>query len=606
MGKLGSILRMIGNYKKYAALNVLFNILSAIFSLFSIAMIFPFLRILFRTKEELSAVQKADFSFSINGLNDWFNYELGLRVMENKTQALVFLCVIVVVLFFVKNLCRYLAMYFLSYLRNGVVRDLRQKLFKKVLRLPVSFFSEKRKGDVISRMTSDVQEVEWSIMNTLEVIFREPVLIILYLGALILISPQLTVFVLLMLLVVGVLIGYVSRTLRKVSAKGQEKLGIILSVIDESLSGLRIIHAFNAEKYQHQKFSKENDQHFSIITKLLRRRDLASPLSEFLGICVITVVLWFGGRLVLNDESSLSPETFIGYIAIFSQLINPAKFFTTAYYNIQKGLASVDRIKVILDAEETINEIQNAVSIQEFKSEIEYKNVSFAYESNPVLQNIDVRISKGKMIALVGQSGAGKSTLVDLLPRFYDASDGAILIDGVDIRNYKLKDLRGLMGVVTQEPILFNDTIHNNITFGLTAATKDDVMQAAKIANAHEFIVNTSNGYETIIGDRGHKLSGGERQRLTIARAVLKNPPILILDEATSSLDSESEKLVQDAISKLMLNRTSIVIAHRLSTIQSADEIIVLQKGKIVERGNHKELMNQNGYYRRLVEMQGF
>jgi subfamily B ATP-binding cassette protein MsbA len=604
MRKLSGILSLARHYTGYAVLNVIFNILSAIFSLFSVTMIIPFLRVLFRSTDELAQVPERAFHFSTDGFTGWFNYQLAQRIADNKTGALLFLCVVVVVLFFIKNLCRYLAHYYLAWLRNGVVRDLRQSVYRKMLRLPLSFFSEQRKGDVMARLSSDVQEVEWSIMNTLDVLFREPVMIILYLVTLLVISPQLTLFIVIMIAFAGAIIGYTGQSLRRVSARGQEKLGSILSVIEESLAGLRIIHAFNAEKHQHLKFSRENDQHFRIVTRLLQRRDLASPLSEFLGICVVAVVLLYGGSMVLKGDGPLSPETFIGFILIFSQMLNPAKFFSSAYYNIRKGLASLDRINQILQAEETIRHNPEAKAIASFDKSIEYRSVSFAYEQQTVLSRISFELKKGKTLALVGPSGAGKTTLMDLLPRFYDVSSGSVMIDGTDIRNYKLHDLRSLFGVVTQEPILFNDTIFNNIAFGLTGVSTEDVERAAGIANAHSFIMQTEQGYHTVIGDRGHKLSGGERQRITIARAVLRNPAILLLDEATSSLDSESEKLVQDALSRLMQNRTTIVIAHRLSTIQAADEILVLNRGEIAERGNHEALMNLNGIYRNLVEMQ--
>ncbi len=599
------VLRYATRYKGYAFLNVLFNVLAALFSVFSISMILFILPVLFPSAGDMQAAKPADFSLNPRQLLDWLNYRVSLMVIADRLHALTIVCVAAVSMVFLKNLFRYLAMFFIAPLRTGVVRDLRQQIFNKIIRLPLSFFSERRKGDVIVRASTDVQEVEWSILSALEFMFREPFTILITLIYMIVINAQLTFIMLLFIVFAGVIIGLIGRTIRKTATKGQQRLGLIVSTIEESLSALRIIHAFNAENYQRKKFSTDNDQHASLMRQVLRRKDLSSPLSEFLGVSTVAIILWVGGRLIFAGDINITNSGFITLIVAFASLINPAKFLTTAYFNIQKGVASADRIQQILDAEETITEIPDANSIKTFNIGIEYREVWFAYESVHVLQNISVKIPKGKTIALVGQSGAGKSTLADLLPRFYDVTAGEILIDGINIKNYRLADLRNLMGVVTQEPILFNDTIYNNITFGLSVS-KDEVIHAAKIANAHEFIAKMENGYDTIIGDRGQKLSGGERQRLTIARAVLKNPPILILDEATSSLDSESERLVQDAISKLMLNRTSIVIAHRLSTIQAADEILVMSEGKIVERGNHSALMGHDGVYKRLVEMQGY
>ena len=502
-----------------------------------------------------------------------------------------------------------MALFALAPIRNGVVRDIREQLYRKILVLPVSYFSEERKGDILSRMTADVQEIEHCIMSTLEVTFKEPLTIAFYLGFMFFISPQLTVFVLVMLVVTALVVGSIGRSLKRKSTRGQAKLGELISIIEESLTGLRIIKAFNAEESQENKFVKENTVYLHIMTRIQRRRDLSSPLSEFLGIAIIVVVLWFGGSLVLDPESGMEAAVFIGFMVIFSQLIPPAKSFSSAFYNIQKGLASADRINKILDAEIKIIEKKDARKIKEFSQSIEFKDVSFAYfnfDDKKVLDKINVTIKKGKMVALVGQSGAGKTTLVDLLPRFYDPIEGGILIDGVNIKDYKLGDLRKLLGVVTQESILFNDSVYNNISIGVENASKEEIINAAKIANAHDFITQLEYGYDTLIGDRGDKLSGGEKQRLTIARAILNDPPILILDEATSSLDTQSEKLVQDAIYKLMKNRTSIVIAHRLSTIQYADEIIVMQEGQIIEQGNHIGLMAKNGVYRKLVDLQAF
>ncbi len=553
-----------------------------------------------------------EFVLSISSIIDNFYFYLTKMIVDperGKIYALIFICILVVVMFFLKNLCRYLAMYFLAPVRNRVVRDIRNEIYNKTLVLPLSYYSEERKGDIMSRMSSDVHEIEWSVMKSLEVVFRDPISIIAFLVTMVIMSPQLTLFVFVLLPLTGILIGSIGKSLRRTSARSKDTLGRLFSIIEETLSGLRIIKAFNAEKSVSDKFSKTNEEYTTIMTRMYRKTDLSSPMSEFLGTCVMVVVMYFGGKLVLDSNPTLSASVFITYIAIFSQVIPPARSFTDAYYNIQKGIASAERIAKILDAEITIHEAANPTSIHSFKESIEYKNVSFAYVRGDVgyaLRGINLKIEKGKTVALVGQSGAGKSTLVDILPRFYDATEGEVLIDGIPNTQYKISDLRGLMGNVTQESILFNDTIFNNISFGMEHTKEEDVIAAAKIANAHEFIMQMENGYQSNIGDRGSKLSGGQRQRISIARAVLKNPPILILDEATSALDTESERLVQDALSKLMKNRTSLIIAHRLSTILHADEIIVMSKGEIIERGNHHQLIAKEGAYKKLSDMQAF
>lgn len=599
------ILRYARPYWGFASLNIGFNILSVLFSLVSLTMVVPFLGLLFGTQELVTV--KPVFEFSVNSLSGTFYYYISSIIIEKgKVDALIFICILVVILFFLKNLFRYLAMYFLANVRNGAVKDIRNEVYNKILILPLSYYSEQKKGDLIARVTTDVQEVEWSIMTSLEMIFRDPLNIIIYIMTMMIMSPPLTLFVLLMLPVTGLLIGRIGKSLRKSSDKVQNKMGFILSVIEETISGLRIIKAFTAIGYSRNKFRTINDDYTRLMIRVYRKRDLAAPLSEFLGAVVLVTIMWYGGNLVLGANASISPEVFVAYIVIFSQLIVPVKSFVTAMYNVQKGAASAERIKQVVDAKEVIEEIANPVRVSEFKNNIKYQNVSFTYEKEEVLSNVNLSIEKGKTIALVGPSGGGKSTMVDLLPRFYDCSKGEISIDGIPIKNMVIDDLRKLMGVVTQESILFNDSVLNNIAFGIDNADRESVIEAAKIANAHEFIMELENSYDTNIGDRGVKLSGGQRQRLSIARAILKNPPILILDEATSSLDTESERLVQEALEKLMKNRTSVVVAHRLSTIQHADEIIVLQKGEIVERGTHAELFNANGTYRKLCDMQSF
>lgn len=500
-----------------------------------------------------------------------------------------------------------MAMFFLAPIRNGVVKDIRNDLYLHIMILPLAYYTEQRKGDIISRMTQDVQEVQWTIMTSLEMLFREPIAIVFFLVSMFLISPQLTVFVLILFPVSGFIISKIGSSLKRTSGKGQAKMGELLSNIEETIGGLRIIKAFNAIDPVNARFKVINQNYTRLMNRLFRKRDLASPLSEFMAIIVVGAVLLYGGRLILtSDSSGLNPSVFLTYLLMFSQLINPVKSFTDAYSNIQKGAASVERIEQILNADEVIVEKTDAKPINNFTDTIIYKGVCFTYEKEEVLHDINIEIRKGKTIALVGPSGAGKSTIVDLLPRFYDCTAGELRVDGINVKDYKINDLRRLMGIVTQETILFNDTVFNNIAFGMTDVLEKDVIQAAKIANAHEFIVQMEKGYQTNIGDRGMKLSGGQKQRLSIARAVLMNPPVMILDEATSSLDTESERLVQDALTKLMQNRTSVIIAHRLSTVQFADEIIVLQNGTIVERGTHSELIDLCGFYYKLCELQTF
>ncbi len=599
------ILKYIKPYTSFAILNIASNIISVLFSLVSLTMVIPFLSILFKTEDKVYNPQP--LRFNADAIKDNFYAILSSTIDEKgQVEALLFICILVLVTFFFRNLFRYSGLYFLTPIRNGIVHDLRMDLHRKIISLPLPFFTEKRKGDLTSRLTSDLVEIEWSIMSSLEMIFKDPINIIIYLITLVAISPQLTMFVIILFPVTGLIIGVIGRSLKKSSDRGQNKMGRLLSIIDENISGLKIINAFNAEEHINKNFEEESADYKRIMTRLLRKKDLSSPMSEFLSTIVMVIVMWFGGQLVLSGSGGLSAEEFIGYIIIFSQIIPPAKSLTTSYYHIQKGSAAAERVYEILDAENAITDIEKPKHIKLLNNSIEFKNLSFKYKNTNVLTDINFRIRKGEMVALVGQSGGGKSTLADLLARFYDIEAGEIRIDNNNIKEIALSNLKSLMGIVSQESILFNDTIYNNIRLGKIEATKSEIIAAAKVANAHDFILATEEGYQTNIGDKGNKLSGGQKQRLSIARAILKNPQILILDEATSSLDTESEKLVQEALEKLMHSRTSLVIAHRLSTIKNADEIIVLDAGKIIERGTHKELIAKNGHYKKLSDLQSF
>ncbi|NQU32140.1 MAG: ABC transporter ATP-binding protein [Bacteroidetes bacterium] len=605
MKKFYRVLAYIKPYYGYAGLNVLFNILTIVFSLFSFALLIPFLNLLFGINELVT--EKPVLEFSTDSFLSFLNYQISqVIVTSGKIQALVYICIVLIGAFLLRNISRFFAMYFMANVRIGAIKGIRNDIYTQILILPLSFFTRHKKGDIIARVTTDVQEVEYSIMNYLEMIIRDPVTIIAYVAFMISMSPQLTMFVLIILPITGLIIGQIGKSLRKQSKIGMTMFAGLLSTIEESISGLRIIKAFNAIEYSDEKFRSSNNSFSKLLIRIYRRRDLSSPLSEFLSSVIIVVVLWFGGQMVLSDNPTIQAADFITYIVIFSQIIPPAKTFAQGFYSIQKGIASAERIFEVLDAEEVIEEKPNAISIDKFNKEIEYKNISFKYENEYVLKDINLRIGKGKVIALVGESGGGKSTMADLLPRFYDVDEGEILIDGSNIRDLKIDSVRGLMGIVSQESILFNDSIANNIAFGKKGILEKDIISAAKVANAHEFIMETEKGYQTNIGDRGMKLSGGQRQRLSIARAVLANPPVLILDEATSSLDTESEKLVQNALFNVMKDRTTVVIAHRLSTVQHADEIIVLKKGEIVERGTHAKLILLNGVYKRLQQLQAF
>ncbi|MFI5152141.1 MAG: ABC transporter ATP-binding protein [Chitinophagales bacterium] len=603
MKRFSIILKYLSDQKKNIVLYFLLNLFSILFSLVSLAMLAPFLQLLFG-KEKLVSVQPK-FTFSASGILNSLKYYLSTLIKEHsEIYALGAICVIIIISVFLKNAFLYLANRVLAPMRNHVMTKIRADLYTKILELPIGYFTEQRKGDIISRMSNDANEIEWAIMSTLEGLIREPMTILIIIVSLILISPTLSLFLFVLLPITGFIIGRVSRSLKKQSTEAQEYLGTLMSILDETLGGLRVIKAFNAEKIVRGRFFETNNYLNHVRNKIMFKRDMASPMSEFLGVVVLACVLWFGGRLALSHSAGLQADAFITYIVFFTQIINPAKALSTAFYNAQKGSAALQRVEEILNAPLKIEEALLPKTLTSFKDSIEFKNVCFAYEETSILENINLSIKKGKTIALVGSSGAGKSTLADLIPRFHDVTGGELSIDGTNINQYSLNSLRSQLSIVTQEPILFNDTIASNISLGLPGAGMQEIEQAARAANAHDFIIKKEKGYQTNIGDRGSKLSGGERQRLTIARALLKNPPILILDEATSSLDTESERLVQDAINHMMQNRTSIVIAHRLSTIRHADEIIVLQKGRIVERGNHEQLMSLGGFYKRLVDMQ--
>lgn len=605
MKSLRSIFKYISRYPKLIVAYFSFNILSSIFSVISLGLLSPFLLLIFKKEDTFKTVANTNTFFShLNPIN---NFKLWLyKIIQSpngEIKALAYICLIVLASILLKNFFLFLSNYYLNPIRNYVINDMRTNMFKKILALPIGYFNEQRKGDIMSRLTNDLSDVESSTINVLETVFKEPISVLLFFIYMVILSPQLTLFLVIFLPVSGFIIGRIGRSLKRQSTQVQEKLGAILSTIDETLGGIRIIKGFNAESKQFKKFNSQNDELFTIKNRANRRRDLASPVSEVLGTLAIVCVLWYGGRLVLRN-TFLDPGDFLAYIVIFSQIIQPLKALSAASYNIKKGAASIERIENLIKEDVDIKEISHPVELKQFNDSIKFKNVSFLYDDKLILDGIDLTIEKGKTIALVGSSGAGKSTLVDLVPRFHDVITGELLIDDINIKEYLISSIRNQMGIVTQEAILFNDSIANNIALGMDNPTEQQIIHAAKIANAHDFILQKENGYQTNIGDRGSKLSGGERQRLTIARAVLKNPPILILDEATSSLDTESERLVQDAINNLMKNRTSIVIAHRLSTIRHADEIIVLQKGKIAERGTHDSLIETNGFYKRLVQMQ--
>jgi ATP-binding cassette, subfamily B, bacterial MsbA len=592
-------------FSKFLPKYILFVLLAILFSIFTFGMLIPLLNILFG-KDSLPVVNTLpEFSFSVSYIKEVFLYYFNDYLAKyGKAGGLVFVCVALLIPNLLANLFRYLSARTIGKTRARIVKNIRSALFDRVTGLQLGYFSNEKKGDIMSRITNDVQEVENTIVNSLKVIIKEPLTIIGFFAVLFYLSLKLTLFTFILLPVAGLIISGISKRLKKRAAKSQQTLGEMVSTLDESLGGIRVVKGFNAVGYIKKKFLSHNQQYADINVAMSNRYELAGPISEFLGIVTVTAILLYGGLLIINNNSELSGEAFIAYLAIFTQILNPAKAFSTAMSGINRGLASANRILELLDVQPKITDKPTATEIGSFTEKIEFRNVSFSYEKEKVLKNLNLVIEKGKTIALVGASGGGKSTLADLIPRFYDPTEGQVLIDGIDLRDLKQESLRNHMGIVTQESILFNDTVFNNIAFGVENAQLDAVIQAAKVAHADEFIVNLEKGYDTIIGDRGMKLSGGQKQRLSIARAVFKNPAILILDEATSALDSESEKLVQDALTNLMKNRTSVVIAHRLSTIQNADEIVVIQKGEIVERGNHEELISRQGVYHRLSRMQ--
>lgn len=600
------ILRFAKPYKTYAILNIISNIFYALFSTLAMLSLFPMMKVLFDNTKQLDVKPVwTGMGDAKNYVEDYLNYFVTQKTAEGVDDVLIFVVLLVISMFLLKNIFNYLAMYFITFLRNGVLKDVRNALYKKTIELPLSHYSEKRKGDTIARITSDVLEIQHSFLSILEMIVREPLTIIFTIVAMFLISVELTIFVFIFIPVSGFIISLIGKSLKRKSDRVQKEQGHFLSILEETLSGLKIIKGFNAESIFTKKFKASTDRFYNFSNKLLNRQNMASPASEFLGIVVIAILLWYGGRLVLIDES-LNPELFIVYMGLAYQILTPAKAISKASYSVKKGNAAAERILEILETENNIQDAPDAKEKDDFNKDITINNVSFKYENEKVLKNFSLKVNKGETVALVGQSGSGKSTIANLITRFYDVNEGAILIDGMDIRNIKLHSLRSLMGLVTQDSILFNDTVRGNLQVGKETATDEEIIEALKIANAWEFVENLPLQLDTNIGDNGNKLSGGQKQRLSIARAVLKNPPIMILDEATSALDTESERLVQNALEKMMQNRTSIVIAHRLSTIQKADKIVVMAKGEIVEQGTHQELILKRGVYFNLIEMQSF
>ncbi|MFI2742856.1 ABC transporter ATP-binding protein [Zhouia sp. PK063] len=605
-----NILQFAKPYKRFAYLNIFFNVLYALLSTLSFIALIPVLNVIFGKQKHVAKPIYIGFSNGFKGLKDYLQNALNYYLSElihkyGDFKVLMLMISIIIALFLLKNLCNYLAMFYITYLRNGVLRDIRNKLYDKVISLPLSFYSEKRKGDTISRISGDVEEVRNSMLSALEMIFREPLTILFSLIAMLIFSLKLTLFVFVFIPISGFIISIIGKSLKKKSIKVQQEQGVFLSILEETMTGLRVIKAFNAESVFSKRFADSNNRYYKHSNAVLNRQNLASPMSELLGIVVIGILLVYGGYLVFIDKT-MDPSFFLGYIMLAYNILTPAKAISKASYSVKRGNGAAERILELLSTENTIKDADNAVTLPSFDSHIKIENISFKYQDDYVLKNFSLEIPKGKMVALVGQSGSGKSTIANLITRFYDVNEGTISIDGHNIKNLTKASLRSTMGIVTQDSILFNDSVANNIKIGKPEATNNEVVEAAKIANAHEFITNLPQQYDTNIGDSGGKLSGGQKQRLSIARAVLKNPPIMILDEATSALDTESEKLVQVALENMMKNRTSVVIAHRLSTIQNADLIVVMQKGEIVEQGTHTQLLAINGTYKKLVEMQSF
>ena len=607
MNYIKKLSRFILPYKRYAILNIVCNIFYALFSTLAMVSLMPMINVLFGESEKVYAKP------TYNGLSDikeysenYINYVVtSTTETDGPQQALLYMIILIIGLFLLKNLFNYLALFFITFLRNGVLRDIRDEIYHKVVTLPISYYSEKKKGDIIARISGDVSMVKNSMLSVLELIVKEPLTIVFAIVAMFMISVKLTIFVFIFIPIAGFIISRIGKSLKRKSDKVQREQGIFLSTLEETLSGLKVIKGFNAENRFYKNFQTSTNRFYNFSNTLMNRQNLASPTSEFLGIATIAALLWYGGKMVMVDQT-LSGGAFIGYMALAYQILTPAKAISKASYQVKTGNAAAERILEIIETTSALDDKKDAVTKDDFTSEISLNNVSFKYEDDYVLKNFSVKVPKGKSVALVGQSGSGKSTIANLVTRFYDVNEGSISIDGIDIKNLTKTSLRSLMGLVTQDSILFNDTVANNLRIGKEDASEEDIIEALKVANAWEFVKDLPNGINTNIGDSGGKLSGGQKQRLSIARAVLKNPPIMILDEATSALDTESERLVQDALENMMKNRTSIVIAHRLSTIQNADLIVVMQKGEIAEQGTHAELLNKNGVYKKLVEMQSF
>ena len=612
MKQLKTIFKATFIYRWRAIATILFNLLFVIFNLLSLVLFVPFLQIIFPSSDQVTTVTEPVFNGNgsvayIEYIKDYYNYFMSSMAADDPKYALLFVCITVVIAFFLKSLFRYLAIYHQSQLRMAVVRDYRDQLFRKSMQLPVSFFTEERKGDLMSRMNGDVNEIEVSVVAVLELIFRDPISVFITVSVLIYWSPALTLFSFILLPLSALIIMQIGKSLKRTASKGQKQLGVLFSFLDEYLGGVRIVKAFNASGDAISKFANINKHHQRLITRAFRKRDLSPPLNEFLGALVMVAIVWYGGSMILDGDAAtgFTGKEFIGFIIVFSQLLVPVQSIAKNSANLSKAKASQERIEEILEADEKIHNPSQPLKLNPLKKSVTFQHVSFAYKTEKVLKNINFEIPKGKTVALVGESGSGKSTIADLLPRFYDVTEGQVLFDDANIKEFSLEDLREQIGIVNQESILFNDSVFNNIAFGINTTSKEEVVQAAKIANAHGFIEALENGYETNIGERGNKLSGGQKQRVSIARAVLKNPPIMIFDEATSALDTESEKQVQDALDNLMKNRTSLVIAHRLSTIKNADVILVLSNGEIMEKGTHDELFAKKGLYHKLSTMQG-